>query len=180
MFHPGFSYAELAEMLADLTIYMCLAPIKNLPIRELTLTTYLADKDEWERPIDMRKATVVEKAFLALSDALVKDGKIKLEVDLNYSLNRLVTEFEAFVREWQQKLQDHTRFVKKEEPREPIIIKLHYDNFDDYLKVYDLRQEGKPWAEIKEALDLNSVQTARNHYSAACERIENGLDASLD
>jgi hypothetical protein len=60
------------------------------------------------------------------------------------------------------------------------MTKLHYDNFDDYLKVYDLRQEGKSWSKTKELLNLNSVQSARNYYRAACERIEKGLDTHTD
>jgi hypothetical protein len=107
-----------------------------------------------------------------------------------------VTEFEAFVREWQQKLQSHLTFIEwdepretlitklhydnREEPSETLITKLHYDNFDDYLKVYDLRQEGKSWSKIKELLNLNSLQTARNYHRAACERIEKGLDTHTD
>jgi len=177
---PDLSYDELAKMTAEFLIYMSLAPIKNLPIRELTLSTYLADRDEWGRPIDMRRATVVEKTFMSWSDTLAEDGKIRLEIDLSYSLNRLVTAFEAFVREWQEKLQSHWKFIEREEPRETLITKLHYGNFDDYLKVYDLRQESKSWSKIKKLLNLNSLQTARNHYCAACERIEKGLDTHTD
>jgi len=54
--------------------------------------------------------------------------------------------------------------------------KYHFDNYDLYLQVYDLKQEGRSWAKITEELNLNSVQTARNHYNAACELIEKGID----
>ena len=54
--------------------------------------------------------------------------------------------------------------------------KYHFDNFDLYLQVYDLKQEGISWAKIKSTLDLNSAQTARNHHNAACELIEKGIE----
>jgi len=62
------------------------------------------------------------------------------------------------------------------ERKEKYEKKYHFDNFDLYLQVYDLRQEGMSWAKIKSALDLNSVQTARNHHNAACELIEKGIE----
>jgi hypothetical protein len=54
--------------------------------------------------------------------------------------------------------------------------KYHFDNYDLYLQVYDLKQEGISWAKIKSTLNLNSVQTGRNHYNAACELIEKGIE----
>ena len=54
--------------------------------------------------------------------------------------------------------------------------KYHFDNFDEYLKVYDLREKDVSWAKITSKLGLNSVQTARNHYKAACEMINKGVD----
>jgi len=54
--------------------------------------------------------------------------------------------------------------------------KYHFDNFDLYLQVYDLRQEGKSWSAITSDLNLNSVQTARNHFNAAREIIEKGVE----
>jgi hypothetical protein len=54
--------------------------------------------------------------------------------------------------------------------------KLHFGNFDVYLKVYDLREKKISWAKIAKKLGLNSIQTARNHYKAACEIIEKGID----
>jgi hypothetical protein len=53
--------------------------------------------------------------------------------------------------------------------------KMHYDNFDNYLAVYDLRREGKSWSKIQKALDLNSIQTARDHYESAKKLIRKGL-----
>jgi len=54
--------------------------------------------------------------------------------------------------------------------------KYHFDNFDDYLKVYDLRKQGVSWSKIKLKLGLNSVQTARNHFKSACDLIAKVLE----
>lgn len=55
--------------------------------------------------------------------------------------------------------------------------KYHFENFDLYLAVYDLRKEKRSWAEIAQTLELNSVQTARNHYRSACRLVAKGIDA---
>ena len=51
----------------------------------------------------------------------------------------------------------------------------HYDNFENYLRVYDLRKADRTWREIKEELNLNDIHTARDHYKAASKLIEEGL-----
>lgn len=62
------------------------------------------------------------------------------------------------------------------ERKEKYERKYHFDNYDLYLQVYDLREEGKSWSKITNELNLNSVQTARNHYNAAYALIEKGID----
>lgn len=58
--------------------------------------------------------------------------------------------------------------------------KYHFDNFDLYLQVWDLREQDKlSWNQIADQLfprDPNKVQTARNHYRAACDLIEKGIE----
>ena len=104
------------------------------------------------------------------SDKLAGLGLFTIRIDLNYSKNRILEEFKTIVDDLEARYQkEHTHRRK-----------LHFDNYDDYLKVYDLRQEGKSWSKIKELLHLNSVQTARNHYGAACKRIEKGLDTYIE
>lgn len=50
------------------------------------------------------------------------------------------------------------------------VLNRHYqdpDLYKTYLRVWDLREkENKSWRQIQRALDLNSVQTARDHYNA--------------
>lgn len=54
--------------------------------------------------------------------------------------------------------------------------KYHFDNFDDYLKVYDLRKKAVSWSKVVSKLNLNSIQSARNHYNSAREIIEKGVE----
>ena len=54
--------------------------------------------------------------------------------------------------------------------------KYHFENFDLYLQVYDLKKEGKSWAKITSDLNLNSIQTARNHYNSARKFIKEGIE----
>ena len=111
---------------------------------------------------------LIDKLKLLYENDLMKQLYMKFLDDRNinsFNINKdLTIEFE--------------RIYKKELKRRKKVYeqKLHFDNFDLYLQVYDLKQEGKSWAKITEELNLNSVQTARNHYNAACELIEKGID----
>jgi hypothetical protein len=159
----------------------------------------------------------------AVSDKLRKEGKLSIEVNLNYPKSRLMKDIkrlidnvkelyedeykrlllDGFLNEkgfkgymdlldsfpsggidilndptYQNLMQEFEKIYQKEykQRQKKYKKKYHFDNFDDYLKVYDLRQEGMSWAKIKNTLKLNSVSTARNHYNAACELIEKGID----
>jgi len=151
-----------------------------------------------------------------------RPGVLTIEVDLNYSKNRLMKELKTALDEWKQLYEDEWKkrlYLKFREekgfPRFPteeldtfdeIDIhmlpiheehkdefekiykkelkkrkrrykqKLHFDNFDLYLQVYDLREKKVSWAKIKSTLGLNSKQTARNHWLSACEVIEKGIE----
>ena len=47
-----------------------------------------------------------------------------------------------------------------------------FDNYEKYLKVYDMRQVGKSWSEIQKTLKLYSIQTARDYHEAAKKLVE--------
>ena len=79
----------------------------------------------------------------------------------------IILEFPEFERTYKQELKKIRQRYRK---------KYHFDNFDQYLHVYDLKAEGKSWKEITELLGLNDIQTARNHYKAACEVIAKGIE----
>lgn len=139
-----------------------------------------------------------------------KPGKIKVEIDLSYSKNRIINDFEASLDLWKhnfkmlQKIELYYAFLKRKgiNENEPNMIKImesdefnefykeqikrdaknfkkkyHFENFDLYLQVYDLREdENKSWTEIAGILGLNNIQAARNHYNKAKELIENGIE----
>jgi hypothetical protein len=56
------------------------------------------------------------------------------------------------------------------------IPKFHWDNLHLYLKVYDLKIEGKSYSQIAKILKLNSKDTARNHYRSAITLIKDGIE----
>jgi len=160
-----------------------------------------------------------------LSEKLKKTGKLTIEVDLNYSKNKLKRELERVIDEWKGRYEDRTKkkafvqYCKKTRGKEEkygedefllfdlredgtldelkvefeknytkeLSIKLkkyrrkyHFDNFDIYLQVWDLKKKEKlSWNEIATKLfpnDINQVQTARNNYKAAGEIIEKGIE----
>ena len=141
-----------------------------------------------------------------VSDKIGETGKLSIEIDLNFSKSRLIKEFKILLDEWKKLYEDAYRkklyrnFCKErnihsypieenlmneflklysqrlKKRKSKFIKKYHFDHFDDYLKVYDLRKEGVSWAKITSEFDLNSVQTARNYYKSACEIIDQGVD----
>ncbi len=140
-----------------------------------------------------------------VKDSVAETGKIQIEVDLRYSKEKLLKGFEYLIDEWKSiferefkslvyahfckernirshplKEKDEMDFLKfyktRHKEMDPNKRKFHFDNFDYYLKVYDLRIRKISWKKIKEELKLNSIQTARNYYKAACELIEKGID----
>ena len=50
-----------------------------------------------------------------------------------------------------------------------------FDNYEEYLKVYDMRRMGKSWSEIQKTLKLYSIQTARDYHEAASKLVEKGV-----
>ena len=167
------------------------------------------------------------KHVTRISKKLGETGKITIEVDLNYSKKRLMTELESFVDKWKENFEkiskrllyeklcekkgvkdlewDHyytnsdtamdehdlqservctelEKAYKKEKRnrRSKYQKKYHFDNFKIYLQVWDLKEkDGLSWKEIGNRLfpnDINAVQTARNHYNAACKIIEKGVE----
>ncbi len=163
----------------------------DLPIRIVDGWAYAGDYDKLHRYV---------------SDKIGETGKLNVEIDLNFSKSRLTKEFKILLDKWKMLYEDaykkklyrnlckerniHSFPIDKNLMKEFEKIyrpklkkrnqkyekKYHFDNFDDYLKVYDLRNKRITWAKITSELKLNSIQTARNHYKAACEIIDKGID----
>lgn len=115
--------------------------------------------------------------YLDIAEEEVSEtGKLKMEIDLNYSKKRLLEEFTYLLDRWSdfyKSMNSESKFIEKKKQNEK---KYHFENFDTYLEVYDLRQKKTSWGKIQERLKLNSLQTARNNYKSACALIEKGID----
>jgi hypothetical protein len=163
----------------------------GLPMRIVDGWEYDHDGDMWHRYV---------------SDKIGETGKLTVEIDLKFSKSRLNKDFKILLNEWKMLYEDaykkrlYRDFCKKRDihsfPIEENLMKefekiykqkfkkrnqkyekkYHFENFDDYLNVYDLRKEGVSWKKIASNLGLNSIQTARNHYKSACEIIDKGVE----
>jgi hypothetical protein len=140
------------------------------------------------------------------SEEFTKTGVLTAKLDLTSPKKRLLKNFSSLVDEWKdiyECFQKHRAYLKFCEEKgisaTPIRKKtikefeasygesskkkgdkkkLHFENFDLYLRVWDMREKEKmSWSKIASTLQLNSVQTARNHYQAACRLIKEGIDA---
>jgi len=135
-----------------------------------------------------------------------KHGKLRIQIDLKYSKRKLMQELKALIDDWKILYEDSHKkllfnnfcadkgvhkFSISEEQRlefEKVYEKSlkkdkkkykqkhHFDNFDIYLDVYDLRKKGTSWSKLTKQLKLNSIQTARNHYNTAVELINGGIE----
>jgi hypothetical protein len=147
-----------------------------------------------------------DSIYQYVSDKVGDTGKLTVEIDLKFSKSRLNKEFKILLDEWKMLYEDAYRkriyrdFCNKRDihsfPIEENLMnefekiykqnlkkrnkkyekKYHFENFDDYLNVYDLRKEGFSWKKIASNLGLNSIQTARNHYKSACEIMDKGIE----
>jgi hypothetical protein len=111
-----------------------------------------------------------------ISDRLTKTGKLTVMINLNYSKKRLIDDFKTLIKGWKILYEDALSTPELKKRKKKYQKKYHFDNFDLYLQVYDLRQKEMSWSKIATELNLNSWQTSRNHYNAACELIEKGID----
>ena len=108
-------------------------------------------------------------------DYISKNHGIGLWIDLRFSRNRLRDEFRNIINYMTElhKMACEKRGIRYERPE---MRRYHYENFDMYLKVYDLKKAGKSWNKIKAMLNFSDIQTARNHYEAAKNLIRRGID----
>jgi hypothetical protein len=121
------------------------------------------------------------------------EGKLPIMINLNFSKRRIMQELEILVSHWKVKhkhwaggfsLRSDEHFsIKKAKKRlekwlndrKKYSPTYHYDNYDDYLRVWDLKDQGYSYAKIADKLDLNSRDTARNYYKTANKLIEQGI-----
>ena len=128
---------------------------------------------------DLDGERVFYEQFNGKQEAMIlKTGLIDIQIDLNYSKNRLMEEIEALVDNLKKSHDEKLKQIGNR--REEYKRKYHFDNFNIYLQVWDLREKERlKWSDIGNKLfpDMeNKVQTARNYHKAASMLIEKGID----
>jgi hypothetical protein len=124
----------------------------------------------------------LKKEFSTLVDHYKnwQDANIFLEMMIKYCKERNVDPAldpnELDKDEWGEFRELYSQELKKRRAKYGQKTTLHWDNFDTYLKVWDLKREDKSYSEIADLLELNSMDTAINHYKTAKRLIEEGID----
>lgn len=123
------------------------------------------------------------------------DYLLGLKVDLRYSKQEIMKRFESVIDEHLKVYNEQEQFKKEykdvtdelikagfiknhAEPAHPLKGNIPADlsDYEKYIEVWKLREiEKKSWKEISQELKLNSLQTARNHFNAACHLIKHGI-----
>jgi hypothetical protein len=129
--------------------------------RPITIT------DEWK----IEDGRLINQARYLVADT----GTLMIELDLNYSKKKLTDNFKILLDEWKKFYEQvqKNQLTKKQKMHHPTY---HFDKFDNYLKVYDLRKKKVSWSRITQELKLNGIQSARNHYNSALRVIDEGID----
>jgi len=145
-----------------------LAPRKDYPIRELSGADFYQYRDY--DPTDITAKLYYE---------FIKSGKVRIEIDLYYSKLK--------IREYLEEYIDRSQDILKNQQGEEYIgkkrkysKKAHFDNFDYYLAVYDLRRAKTSWSKLEKFLHTNgretaTFQTARDYHEAAKRLVKEGL-----
>jgi hypothetical protein len=121
------------------------------------------------------------------------EGKLPITINLNFSKRRIMQELDILVTEWKRNYKrwagsiilrsDEDDPIEKAKTRQEKWLNdrkkysptYYFDNYDDYLRVWDLKDQGYSYAKIADKLDLNSRDTARNYLKKANELIEQGI-----
>jgi hypothetical protein len=156
---PALSYDEFLEC------------IEGTGYDESFLFTELKGEFD-EEPVSITRCMSINDAMKEVANT----GNLTVKIDLSHPKSTLVTEFQLLLDKWM----DIYKKTNKSEPKErqkKIMNKYpsNPNDFDTYLKVYDLRQKKISWKKISQMLKLNSMQTARNHYRAASRLIDIGI-----
>ncbi|MEE9122012.1 MAG: DUF6499 domain-containing protein [Syntrophobacteria bacterium] len=111
----------------------------------------------------------------AIEEELMKEfletKKCMIEINLRHSKTKIIDAVKQHIDAKQSLLEQEGALEKDDK----YSSKKRYDNYDYYLAVYDLRKQGTSWSKIQKAMDLNSIQTARDYYKAAKKLIDTGL-----
>lgn len=110
-------------------------------------------------------------------------GKLKIEIDLNGSKEKILAEVEHLIsfiqKEFREKISKYPDFKPDEEKnkamRLPGNVKNDLEDYDLIMEVYAAKEDGNSWSQIVDHFKLNNIDTARNHYNSAKKLIKSGL-----
>jgi hypothetical protein len=148
-----------------LGIHRLISPVYGLPVRELT--QYDFNRIKQHKPEDVMIILWEEREY---------HGKLKLEIDLFNSKYKLLKIIDNLIAE-------HQSIMKKkhgedfERMQAAGLRKPRYNNFDNYLAVYDLRKEGRSSNVISQALGLNGPYMVRDYFNVASKLVKKGLQS---
>jgi len=139
------------------------SPLDDVPVRQL-------DEKNFHAALEGDSL----QQWAEINSRIIDTSRLPVEINLHYSTAKLVERLKEIITFWKSTLgsDPETEYSKR---RSKYQKKLHYTNFDEYLVVYDLRKEGTSWSKIQKAMDLNSIQTARDYHKAAKRYVKNGL-----
>ena len=158
-------YFEALRSEALETLHSRLAPTWDDPIREVGAFDFFRFKDLDPEEIEDE----LMKEFL-------ETKKCMIEINLRHSKTKIIEAVKKHIDE-KQSLLEQENALKKDDKYSS---KKRYDNYDYYLAVYDLKEAGRSWSQVREALRVNGIesaeiQTARDYYKAASKYVKDGL-----
>jgi len=168
---PHWSYDDLyyREKLGirseypPLGIHRLISPIYGLPVRELTYFDF--NRLGHHEP---------EETMMMLWEECEYEGRLRLQIDLFNSKAKLLKIIDEQLDKFQKILEQKHGAEFKRKQRVGL-SKPRYNNFDDYLAVYDLRKEDKTLNLISEALGLSGPYMVRDYFNAASRLVQQGL-----
>lgn len=126
-------------------------------------------------------------AYVRIIESNIYDGKVTIEIDLNGSKGKIISELISLVSSWHKeflkRLEDHwnmrfekDNFNKKgKESRQAGNLKADFADYYLYLDILAARNDGVSWSDIVNRLKLQNIDTARNHCRSAKRLVQNGL-----
>jgi hypothetical protein len=146
-----------------LGIHRLISPMYGLPVRELTHFDF--NRLGRHEP---------EETMRLLWEECEWEGKLRLEIDLLNPKQKLIKIIDNQIA-IQQRFMKERRSEDFNRRMRAGLKKPRYNNFDNYLAVYDLRKEGMASNVISQALGLNGPYMVRDYFNAACKLIKEGL-----
>jgi hypothetical protein len=158
-------YFEALRSEARETLHSRISPTWDDPVREIGFGVFRRLRDLDPEEIDDK----LMKEFL-------ETKKCMIEINLRHSKTKIIEAVKQLIDD-KLSLLEHEGALGKDDKYSS---KKHYENYDYYLAVYDLKESGRSWSQVREALRVNGIktaeiQTARDYYKAAERLVSEGL-----